>query len=30
VFDKAYSRVFTGALEPGRNFKGFVRYSLNF
>jgi hemoglobin/transferrin/lactoferrin receptor protein len=30
VFDKAYSRVFTGALEPGRNYKGFVRYSLNF
>lgn len=30
VFDKAYSRVFTGAQEPGRNFKGFVRYSLNF
>jgi hemoglobin/transferrin/lactoferrin receptor protein len=30
VFDKAYSRVFTGALEPGRNFKAFVQYSLNF
>ncbi|MBK1670139.1 hypothetical protein CKO28_19060 [Rhodovibrio sodomensis] len=30
VFDKSYTRVFTGAQEPGRNFKGFVRYSLNF
>ena len=30
VFDKSYARVFTDALEPGRNFKGFIRYSLNF
>jgi hemoglobin/transferrin/lactoferrin receptor protein len=30
VFDKSYARVFTGALEPGRNFKGFVQYSLTF
>ncbi len=28
AFDKAYSRVFTGATEAGRNFKGLVGYSL--
>ena len=28
LFDKAYSRVFTGALEPGRNLKASVGYSL--
>lgn len=27
VLDKAYSRVFNGSLEPGRNFKGRVSYS---
>jgi hemoglobin/transferrin/lactoferrin receptor protein len=30
VFDASYARVFTGAREPGRNFKGSVSYSLNF
>ena len=29
VFDKAYSRVFTGATEAGRNLKASVSYSLN-
>jgi len=28
AFDKAYSRVFTGATEAGRNFKALVSYSL--
>ncbi|WP_282605993.1 TonB-dependent hemoglobin/transferrin/lactoferrin family receptor [Pelagibius sp. Alg239-R121] len=28
VFDKSYARVNTNALEPGRNFKGLVSYSL--
>ena len=28
LFDKAYSRVFTGAFEPGRNFKASASYSL--
>lgn len=28
LFDKAYSRVFTGAFEPGRNLKASVSYSL--
>ncbi len=28
LFDKAYSRVFTGALEPGRNFKASVGYAV--
>ena len=27
IFDRAYSRVFNGSLEPGRNFKGRVSYS---
>lgn len=28
AFDKAYSRVFTGALEPGRNFKARIAYTF--
>ena len=28
LFDKAYSRVFTGAFEPGRNLKASASYSL--
>ncbi|RMF11442.1 MAG: TonB-dependent hemoglobin/transferrin/lactoferrin family receptor [Alphaproteobacteria bacterium] len=28
AFDKAYSRVFTGATEAGRNFKALISYSL--
>lgn len=30
LFDKDYARVYTGANEPGRNYKGFVSYSMNF
>ncbi|MGD9538202.1 MAG: TonB-dependent receptor [Alphaproteobacteria bacterium] len=30
IFDKAYARVFTDALEPGRDFKGRVSYAVNF
>ncbi|WP_169816626.1 TonB-dependent hemoglobin/transferrin/lactoferrin family receptor [Rhodovibrio salinarum] len=30
IFDKAYARAYTNAFEPGRNFKGFVRYALTF
>ncbi len=28
IFDKSYTRVNTNALEPGRNFKGLVSYSV--
>ena len=27
IFDKAYARVFTDSLEPGRNFKALVSYT---
>lgn len=30
LFDKEYARVYTGANEPGRSYKGFVSYSMNF
>ena len=30
AFDKAYARVFTDAVEPGRNFKAMVSYALAF
>lgn len=29
LFDEDYSRTFTGAAEPGRNYKAAVRYQLN-
>lgn len=28
IFDKAYSRVYTDALEPGRNYTALVSYTL--
>jgi len=30
VFDAAFSRTFTDANEPGRNFKAKISYKLNF
>lgn len=29
AFDRAYARAFTGALEPGRNLKGLLSYSVS-
>lgn len=30
IFDQDYSRTYTGASEPGRNFKAMISYKLNF
>tara|TARA_R110002167_G_scaffold31600_2_gene103731 strand:- start:338 stop:2431 length:2094 start_codon:yes stop_codon:yes gene_type:complete len=29
LFDEAYSRTYTGAAEPGRNYKAAIRYGMN-